>query len=192
MRKIIVAITGASGMLLPLKLMQLLALQPDMEIGCIVSSAARKVLSRETCEDEAIFWALAKHAWRPDDLEAGPASGTWWKRGDAMIVAPCSMSTLGAVASGCGSNLIHRCCDVALKEHRKLALITRESPLSLIHLRNMTALAEAGAIIMPFSPAYYFQPKNMDESLAYFCQRIFDLFDIAHGGPVWGTRQPEK
>ncbi|MBD5641906.1 MAG: UbiX family flavin prenyltransferase, partial [Desulfovibrio sp.] len=118
---------------------------------------------------------------------AGPASGSWWKQGDALVVVPCSMSTLGAVASGCGTNLIHRCCDVALKERRQLLMITRESPLSLIQLRNMAALTEAGAIIMPFSPGFYFQPASLDDLLGNFCQRVFDVLGISHNGQVWGA-----
>lgn len=189
MRKIVVAITGASGMPLALKLMRILSVQPGLQVGCIVSQAARKVMANETGEDEALYWALAKFAWQPDDLSAGPASGSWWKREDALVVAPCSMSTIGAAASGCGVNLIHRCCDVVLKERRQLILIPRESPLSLIQLRNMTQLAEAGAIIMPFSPGFYFRPANLDDFLAHFCQRVLDVLNIPHGGPVWGEKQ---
>lgn len=186
MRKIIVAITGASGMPMALKLMQMLALQPGLQIGCVVSRAARKVMERETGEDEAVFWAMAKFAWQPDDLSAGPASGSWWKQGDALIVAPCSMNTVSAAASGLATNLIQRCCEVVLKERRQLVLIPRESPLSLIQLRNMAQLAEAGAIIMPFSPGFYFRPASIDELLGNFCRRVFDILNIPHEGPAWG------
>lgn len=190
MKKIVVAVTGASGMPLALKLMQTLASQPETELCCVVSKAARKVLQGESGEDESIFWALAKHAWHPEDLHAGPASGTWWqpRAKCAMVVVPCSMNTLGALASGLASNLIHRAADVALKEGCRLLLIPRESPLSLIHLHNMLTLREAGAVIMPFSPGFYFQPKTLDDILSQFCWRILDQLDISHPGPKWGVK----
>ncbi|MBD5552984.1 MAG: UbiX family flavin prenyltransferase [Desulfovibrio sp.] len=189
MRKILVAVTGASGMVLPLKLMQMLAMLPELDTSCVVSPMATRVLGRELNEDEALLWALAKHAYKPDDLAAGPASGSWWlpHAGCSMVIAPCSMSTLGALASGCGSNLIHRAGDVALKEGCRLVLVPRETPLSRIHLRNMLALAEAGAVIMPFSPGFYFNPQNINEMLTQFCWRILDQLGIAHNGPQWGS-----
>lgn len=191
MRKIVVAITGASGMPLALKLMEVLARQPELELGCIVSGAARKVLQKESGEDEGMFWALARYAWQPDDFAAGPASGTWWQpnRDSAMVIAPCSMSTLGALASGYAANLIHRAADVALKEGCSLVLVTRESPLSMIHLQNMLALRQAGAVIMPFCPGFYFQPQSIDDILSQFCWRILDQLGINHNGPKWGKKQ---
>lgn len=187
MRKIVVGVTGASGMPLAFALMRLLATQPGIQTGCIVSASARRVLERETDEDEGLLWALAKFAWKPDDLAAPPASGSWWKKDDAMIVAPCSMSTIGAIASGYAENLIHRACDVALKEKRRLVLIPRESPLSLVHLENMKTLALAGATIMPFSPGFYFRPQSLEDLLTHFCFRVFDQIDLNHSGPSWGS-----
>lgn len=191
MRKIVMAVTGASGMPLALRLMETLARQPELELGCIVSPAARKVLQKESGEDEGLFWALAKYAWQPEDFTAGPASGTWWQPHEesAMLIAPCSMSTLGALASGYAANLIHRAADVALKEDCRLVLVTRESPLSRIHLRNMLAMREAGAVIMPFSPGFYFKPASLDDILGQFCWRILDQLGISHNGPRWGKRQ---
>lgn len=190
MRKIVVAVTGASGMPLALKLMQMLAQQRDIELGCIVSSAARKVLQKENDEDEGIFWALAKDAWHPDDFGAGPASGTWWQPHEdcGMVIVPCSMNTLGALAAGIAGNLVHRAADVALKEGCRLVLVARESPLSLIHLHNMLVMRKAGAIIMPFSPTFYFQPRTVDDILVQFCWRIFDQLGISHSGPKWGAK----
>lgn len=190
MRKILMAVTGASGMPLALKLMELLSRQPDLELDCIVSAAARKVLQKESGEDESIFWALSRQAWQPDDFTAGPASGTWWRPGNspAMVIAPCSMSTLGALASGYAANLIHRAGDVCLKEGCRLILVTRESPLSRIHLRNMLTLKEAGAVIMPFSPGFYFKPASFEDVILQFCWRIFDQLGLEHRGPVWGNR----
>lgn len=190
MRKILVAVTGASGMPLALRLMQTLARQPEIELDCMVSASARKVLQKENNEDEGLFWALAKYAWQPDDMAAGPASGTWWQpySSCAMVIAPCSMSTLGALACGYAANLIHRSADVALKEGCRLVLVTRESPLSLIHLRNMLALREAGAVIMPFSPGFYFRPETLDDMLNQFCWRILEQLGLSHNGPRWGVK----
>lgn len=190
MRKIVVAVTGASGMPLALRLMEILARQPGLELNCVVSRSARKTLQQESGEDEGIFWALAKHAWQPEDLGAGPASGAWWRptAESAMVIAPCSMSTLGALAAGYAANLIHRAAAVALKEQCRLVLVPRESPLSLIHLRNMVALREAGAIIMPFSPGFYFQPQTLDEMLSQFCWRVLDQLQIPHNGPTWNGK----
>lgn len=187
MRKILVAVTGASGMPLALKLMQTLSRQPNIELDCVVSAAARKTLQKESGEDEGIFWALAKYAWHPEDISAPPASGTWWRPRQecAMAIVPCSMSALGALASGYAANLIHRAGAVALKEGCRLALVTRESPLSAIHLRNMLTLREAGAVVMPFSPAFYFRPETIDELLAHFCERILDQLDVSHSGQQW-------
>lgn len=176
---------------LALRLMEILARQPDVELGCIVSAAAKRVLQKESNEDEGLFWALAKHAWHPEDSGAGPASGTWWQpqKDCAMVIAPCSMSTLGALANGYAANLIHRAGDVALKEGCRLVLVTRESPLSLIHLKNMLALREAGAVIMPFSPGFYFRPSSLDELLDQFCWRVMDQLGLSHPGPVWGKNK---
>lgn len=189
MRKIVVGITGASGIQLAMMFLTMLRSQPEIETGCILSEAAAEVAHQETELAPAQINALAARFWAHSDLGAGPASGSWWKKGDAMVVIPCSMSTLGAVASGHGSSLVHRCCDVALKERRSLILVTRESPLSLIHLRNMEAVTSAGAIVMPFSPTFYLRPAGIAQMLQNFCRRIFDLLDIAHSGPVWGDQE---
>lgn len=99
------------------------------------------------------------------------------------------MNTLGALASGIAANLVQRAADVALKEGCRLVLVTRESPLSLVHLRNMLALREAGAIIMPFSPGFYFKPSTLDDMLNQFCWRILDQLGINHNGKKWGKNQ---
>jgi 4-hydroxy-3-polyprenylbenzoate decarboxylase len=111
-----------------------------------------------------------------DDMTAGPASGSW--RHDGMIICPCSMSSLASIASGAGINLIHRAADVTLKERRKLVVIPRETPLTSIHLRNMQTITEAGAVIMPFSPAYYDCHTTLDQMVQHFAGRILDQLRI--------------
>lgn len=187
MKKLVVAITGASGTQLSRRLLELLAQRPGLEVGCIVSEGARPVIYHELGEDETALWALAKFAWRPDDMMAGPASGTWWHPSGecAMVIVPCSMCTLGAIANGYSSTLIRRSADAALKERARLVLVTRETPLSAVHLRNMSFLAEAGAIIMPFSPGFYFRPTSIPDLLTQFCHKIMDQLDMSHSGPVW-------
>ncbi|MEZ5345020.1 MAG: UbiX family flavin prenyltransferase [Pyrinomonadaceae bacterium] len=116
--------------------------------------------------------------WRLDNFAARPSSGSTKQAG--MIVVPCSMGTLGAIASGAGTNLIHRAADVTLKEGRKLVLVPREAPLSAIHLENLLKLSRAGATIIPASPGFYHRPKSIEELVDHFCYRILDQFDIPH------------
>lgn len=116
--------------------------------------------------------------WRLDNLAAKPSSGSNKQAG--MIIVPCSMGTLGAIASGAGTNLIHRAADVCLKEGRKLLLVPRETPYNAIHLENMLKLAHAGASILPASPGFYHRPKTIDDLVEHLCFRILDQFDIPH------------
>ncbi len=119
-----------------------------------------------------------------DDFSAPPASGSFaW---EAMIVVPCSMGTLADIASGSSRNLIARAADVSLKEGRKLVLVPRETPLSLIHLRNMTALAEAGAIILPASPGFYHDPESIDDCYAFIANRIIARLGLPSDAREWG------
>jgi 4-hydroxy-3-polyprenylbenzoate decarboxylase len=116
--------------------------------------------------------------WRLDNLAAKPSSGSNKQAG--MIIVPCSMGTLGAIASGAGTNLIHRAADVCLKEGRKLVLVPRETPYNAIHLENMLKLTHAGARILPASPGFYHRPKTIDDLVDHLCYRILDQFDISH------------
>jgi 4-hydroxy-3-polyprenylbenzoate decarboxylase len=116
--------------------------------------------------------------WRLDNLAAKPSSGSNKQAG--MIIVPCSMGTLGAIASGAGTNLIHRAADVCLKEGRKLVLVPRETPYNAIHLENMLKLSHAGARILPASPGFYHRPKTIDELVEHLCNRILDQFDVPH------------
>jgi len=181
--RIVLAVTGASGM--PYTLMLLDALQQaGLQTHCIVSDAARKVLDLETdirLEDIA---ARCHALYTQHDLAAGPASGSWRHKG--MVVCPCSMASLAAIANGLGSNLIHRAADVTLKEGRRLVLVPRETPLSSIHLENMLRARRAGAVILPPSPGFYHRPERIEDLLEQVAGRILDQLDVPHAlGPRW-------
>ena len=188
MRKVLVGISGASGMPLALRLLGHLSVMPMVDLHCIISDGARKVLAAECQISSHEILCHARQVHQADDLGAGPASGSWWHGGDGeavMLVVPCSMGTLGALASGATRNLLHRAADVALKEGLRLVLVTRESPLSAIHLRNMLCLREAGAVIMPFSPGFYLRPQSLEAMLDHFCGRILDQARLAHNLGRW-------
>ena len=187
-----VGITGASGTIYAHKTLQLLAASGVVEtVNLIMSSTAATVAQVETGTnlrdpDTARLnqWLglpddskLIRY-WRLDSLAAKPSSGSNKQAG--MIIVPCSMGTLGAIASGAGTNLIHRAADVCLKEGRKLVLVPRETPYNAIHLENMLRLGRAGARILPASPGFYHRPKTIDELVEHLCNRILDQFDIPH------------
>ena len=187
-----VGITGASGTIYAHRTLQLLAASGAVEtINLIMSSTAATVAQVEMGvnlrdADAAMIndWlGLASgskvvRVWRLDNLAAKPSSGSNKQAG--MIVVPCSMGTLGAIASGAGTNLIHRAADVCLKEGRKLVLVPRETPYNAIHLENMLKLSRAGARILPASPGFYHRPNTIDELVGHLCNRILDQFDIPH------------
>ena len=131
------------------------------KLHVIMSHAARKVLKLETDLMPEAFTARAFASYAPDDIAAPPASGSW--RHDGMIVCPCSMATLSAVATGFGHNLIHRGADVSLKERRRIVLVPRETPLSSIHLENMLTATRAGAVIVPACPGFYHRPATIED-----------------------------
>ena len=194
-----VAITGASGTIYAYRVLQLLAESGAVEtVNLIMSGTAVTVAQVEmgvNLKDPtpAKFneWVgLAADSkliryWRLDNLAAKPSSGSNKQAG--MIVVPCSMGTLGAIASGAGTNLIHRAADVCLKEGRKLVLVPRETPYNAIHLENMLRLSRAGARILPASPGFYHRPKTIDELVDHLCYRILDQFDIPHSSKTRWT-----
>ncbi|MEW6218568.1 MAG: UbiX family flavin prenyltransferase [Thermodesulfobacteriota bacterium] len=170
-QRALVAITGASGSLYALHVLAQLA-RLGVEVHGIVSEAGRQVLALETDREPASLAEVA--VWhRVTDLAAAPASGS--SRYAAMIVVPCSMGTLAAIAGGLSRNLIHRAADVTLKERRPLVLAVRESPVGRIHLANMLAAHDAGAIICPAMPAFYHRPASLDEMAGYFAGRLCEL-----------------
>ena len=177
-KRIILAVTGASGQQYALALARALSLSEDIELHLILSEAAQKVMVLEADFRPEDLSALAFASYGEKDIAAPPASGSWRHAG--MIVCPCSMASLAAIAQGLGTNLIHRAADVTLKEGRKLILVTRETPLSLIHIKNMLAAKEAGATIVPASPGFYHKPGTIEELVSHLAGRILDQLDIGH------------
>ncbi|RJP75492.1 MAG: UbiX family flavin prenyltransferase [Desulfobacteraceae bacterium] len=186
--KIIVAICGASGSIYGIRLLKSLLERP-IDVRLIISSAGEAVMRHETDYTAPMIRFLRKEGvqihpdavleqYEPDNLFAQPASGSFHHNG--MAVVPCSMKTMGSIAAGISGNLIHRSADVCLKERRPLILVPRETPLSLIHLKNMQRVAEAGAVIMPASPSFYFQPQSVHELVDTVVARILDHLGIEH------------
>jgi 4-hydroxy-3-polyprenylbenzoate decarboxylase len=174
-KKIIIAISGASGAIYGIKLLESLN-KIDIETHLIVSKTSLLTMTYETDYKISQLQNLATYYYNNNNLGALIASGSFKHHG--MIIAPCSIKTMSQVATGCTDNLITRAADVALKEKRKLALLVRESPFHLGHLRNMTSLAELGAIIAPPVPQFYTKPQNLDEMVEQTIARILTLFDI--------------
>lgn len=168
MKKIILAVTGASGSLYAVEFSRLL--EPlDVEVHGIISTAGVKVLQLETGLGPSDLSCVRKW-FAVDNFAAAAASGS--ARYDAMVILPCSMGTLGAIAGGLSINLIHRAADVMLKEKRPLVLAVRETPFNRNHLSNMLRAAEAGAVICPAMPAFYHQPRDLSEMARHFAGRV--------------------
>ncbi len=173
--RIIVGITGASGAVYGLSLLR--ALQKlGHETHCVVSAHGWKVLEHECGAAEAAVRGLASALYPVDDMTAPIASGSF--RADAMVVAPCSMRTLAAIAGGLAGNLLCRAADVTLKERKNLVLAVRETPLSAVHLENMLKLARLGVGIVPASPGFYHRPQTIDDLTAMMTGRILDSLGI--------------
>ena len=177
-RRIIVAISGASGAVYGVRLLQVLRDTPGIESHLVVSSAGWRNVEEEHGLQRTDIEALADHVHDIGNIGASIASGSFPCSG--MVVAPCSMRTLAAIAHGLSDNLITRAADVVLKERRRLVLMVRESPLSLIHLRNMVSASEAGAIICPPMPAFYLRPQSVDDIVDFSVARALDLLDVPH------------
>ena len=174
--KIVVGISGASGAIYGLRLLERLTGQPSVETHLILSKSGEKTLFLETGKLAADARKLANF-WHPlEDIGSTLASGS--SAVDAMAIAPCSIHTMSAIAAGISSNLLVRAADVMLKEKRKLILLVRESPFHLGHLRNMTALAEMGAIIAPPVPAFYHHPQTVMDIVDHSVDRVLDLLGV--------------
>jgi 4-hydroxy-3-polyprenylbenzoate decarboxylase len=176
--RLVVGISGASGVIYGVRLLQVLTALP-VETHLVMTRTAEVTLAHETDLKPAEVRSLAKFTYRIDDLAAAISSGSFRTMG--MIIAPCSMRSLGEIANGITTNLLTRAADVALKERRRLVLLARETPLHAIHLRNMTRLAEAGAVIAPPVPAFYNKPTTLDEVIDHTVGRVLDLFDLDTG-----------
>ena len=176
MRRIVVAITGASGAVYGVRLLQVLANVADVETHVVVSSSGALTALQETGMKRAEIEVLARVAHGVRDIGASIASGSF--DADSMVVAPCSMKTLAAIAHGLSDNLVSRAADVMLKQRRRLVLLARETPLNLAHLRNMVAVTEMGGIVMPPVPAFYQHPRTIDDLVDDTVARVLDLVGI--------------
>jgi len=193
-KKIFLAITGASGVIYGRRMLQALCAE-GMDVWLSISDNARGIirdelgveLAAEQPDIEKFAGVRNVHYVPPGQMTAAPASGSFITAG--MIIAPCTMSTLGAIASGHGTNLIHRVADVALKERRPLVLVARETPLNAIHLENMLRLSRAGAVILPACPAFYHGPQTINDLVDFVVSRALDAVGINNSlVRRWGER----
>ncbi|MFM9433191.1 2,5-furandicarboxylate decarboxylase 2 [Janthinobacterium sp. CG_23.3] len=181
-KRLVIAITGASGAVYGVRMLQVLARLDEWESHLVMSASGALTATHELGMRKSQIEALADVVYNVRDIGASVASGSF--RCDGMVIAPCSMRTLAAVAHGLADNLVTRAADVMLKERRRLVLLARETPLNLAHLRNMTAVTELGAIVCPPVPAFYTRPQSIDEIVDHTVGRALDLFDVAHAGLV--------
>jgi len=189
-RRIIVGISGASGFQYGMKALQLLRDQ-DVEVHLVVTKGAEVTRSMETQWQRQEVADLADEVHSVSNLGASISSGSFKTLG--MLVAPCSMNSLASIAHGLTSNLLTRAADVILKERRRLVLMVRETPLNLVHIRNMQAVTEMGGIIYPPVPAFYQQPQSVDEMVHHSVSRALDLFDLDVGNlKRWGEKNNDK
>ena len=191
-KRLIVAITGASGAIYGIRLLQVLRTLPGWETHLVMSASGALTASQEVDLKRSEIEALADEVHSVKDIGAAVSSGSFRTAG--MVVAPCSMKTLAGIAHGLADNLDRRAADVVLKERRRLVLLARETPLNLAHLRNMVAVTEMGAIVFPPVPAFYVRPASLDDMVNHTIGRVLDLFDVEHTDLVtrWeGLRQPQ-
>ena len=177
-RRIVVGVTGASAAIYGIRLLEVLQADPAIETHAIVSNGAKQTIAYETDWKIEDVLALADVVYDERDLAAAPASGSFLT--DGMVVAPCSMRTLGAIASSLSENLIVRAADVHLKERRKLVLMVRETPLHAGHLKTMYELSLYGAVILPPVPGFYGRPKTMQDLIDHSVGKALDQLGIAH------------
>ena len=177
--KIIVAITGATGAIYGVRILERLR-EAGAETHLVISRWGARTLLHETRYSREQVEALATVHYAPGDMGAAISSGSF--RTDGMVIAPCSAKTLAAVAHGFGENLVHRAADVVLKERRKLVLVVREAPLSDIHLENMLKLSRMGSVVLPPMPAFYNHPRTVDDVVEHTVSRVLDQFGLDAGG----------
>ncbi len=182
---VLVAITGASGVALAVILLRQLK-KKGLETELIITKVAEKIITIETDYKVDEIIELSDKYYDVDDLTAGPASGSY--NNNIMVIIPCSMKTLAAIANGYADNLITRAADVVIKERRKLILVVRESPFSAIHLENMLKLSRLGVIIAPPIPSYYIKPKSINDLNEYFVGRILDHIGVDSDIKRWGDK----
>ena len=177
-RKVIVAISGASGAILGVRLLQALRAGGQAQTHLVVSDSGALTAAHELGLKRAEIEELADVCYKVRDIGAAIASGSFLTAG--MVVAPCSMKTLASIAHGLADNLIARAADVVLKERRRLVLVARETPLNFAHLRNMCSVTEMGGIVMPPVPAFYAHPRSVDDIVDHSVGRMLDLLGLDH------------
>lgn len=184
MRRLIIAITGATGAIYGVQLLRRLRALGSVETHLLLSPAGVLTAHQELDLKRGDVEALADAVYNVNDVGAAVASGSFETAG--MVVAPCSMKTLAAVANGLADNLITRAADVCLKERRRLVLLAREAPLNLAHIRNMEAVTLMGGIVFPPLPAFYHRPQSFEQMVDHTLARVLDLFEIEHNlAPRW-------
>ena len=188
-QRIIVGISGASGAIYGVRLLQALRTLPGIETHAVISDAGWLNITHELGLERTHAPALADVVHSIDHIGASIASGSF--RASGMVVAPCSMRTLAAIAHGLSDNLLTRAADVMLKERRRLILLARETPLHLVHLRNMTTVTEMGAIVCPPVPAFYQKPQTVDDIVQHSIARVLDLLGLEQtlAAPWMGLNQ---
>lgn len=181
MRRLVIGITGATGALYAVRMLQVLQDVQDVESHLVISTSGVLNIKHELDIDRHEVQAMADHVHSVRDVGATLASGAFRTAG--MVIAPCSMRTLAAVAHGLSDNLITRAADVTLKERRRLLLMVRETPFNLAHLRNMTAVTEMGAVVFPPLPAFYLKPASVDEMVDDSVERVLALLGLRGAAP---------
>lgn len=174
--RLIVGMTGATGAVFGVRLLEALAALPDVETHLVLSRWARTTIELETGRSVAEVSALAEITHRPEDQGATISSGSF--RTDGMVIVPCSMKTLAGIRAGYADGLLGRAADVVLKERRRLVLVPRETPLSEIHLENMLALTRQGVQMVPPMPAFYHHPQSVDDLVDHLTSRLLDQFGL--------------
>ncbi|HEX2518186.1 MAG TPA: UbiX family flavin prenyltransferase [Castellaniella sp.] len=181
--RLVVGISGATGAQYAVRLLQLAREHGGVETHLVISPSGVLNIHYELGLTRQAVGAMADYTYSPRDVGAALASGSFAATG--MVVVPCSMRSLAAIAHGLSDNLLTRAADVTLKERRRLVLMVRETPLNLAHLRNMTAVTEMGGVIFPPLPAFYLRPQSIADMIDHTVCRVLELFDIHVPGPRW-------
>jgi polyprenyl P-hydroxybenzoate/phenylacrylic acid decarboxylase-like protein len=176
--RIIIGVTGSSAPQLGLTVLQALREVPDLDVHLVVSAGAVRSIEAEMGVSPVVFEELADVVHAPQDMAAPISSGSFRTRG--MVVVPCSMRSLAAIATGNTTDLVGRAADVCLKERRRLVLVTRETPLNLVHIRNMETVTLAGGTVLPPVPAFYHRPQTIEDLLRQTAGKVLDQFDLPH------------
>lgn len=177
--RLIVGITGASGSIYGIRLLEVLSKIESIETHLVISKPGERTIEYETGWKVNQVKSLAKYVYEVEDIGASLASGSFKTQG--MVIIPCTVKTMSAIAHSYNTNLMIRAADVVLKERRRLILVLRESPLHLGHIRSMQQVTEMGAIILPPVPAFYNKPQSLDDIINHTVARVLDLFGVEHG-----------